>query len=316
MPSPPLDDADDLAWLLFRQDQVISRRQALSLMSVGALRHLVDSGRWRTVQRGVLVAHTGEVTHAQRCWAAVLGAAAGGDAYLAGVSALRLAGLDGLRDNVVHVLLPAERRHFNPPRGVLVHRTATLPDEDLHRVGSPPATMPARSMVDAAQWAASDNAARTFIAMTFQRRLVTEEEVERVLRRMPTIRRRPVILRAVSEAAGGAHSLIEMEFLALCRRAGLPAPVLQVVKLDASGRRRYVDGWFEEAGVHVEIDGAQHMDVEQWWRDMRRQNDLSAAGERVLRFPSWAIRHDQETVIAHLRAALNLPPLRGPRRPR
>lgn len=165
--------------------------------------------------------------------------------------------------------------------------------------------MPARSVVDAAQWAASDNAARTYIAATFQRRLVSEDEVTAVLARMPAVRRRSLIVRAVQEAAGGAQSLAEMEFLELCRRAGLPRPTLQVVRVGVRGRRSYVDAHFEEAGVHVEIDGGQHMDVENWWRDMIRQNDIWLGGERVMRFPAWAIRHDPQTVVAQLRAALN-----------
>jgi hypothetical protein len=304
----PPDDADELTWLLFRQDNIITRRQALQLMSASSLRQRVRSGRWQTVHRGVFAAHTGELTYRQRCWVAVLSAAAGGQAYLAGVSALQLAGLDRLTDRFVHVLIPGARRDTQTPPGVLVHRSTVLPEDDLRRVAAPPATMPARSVVDAAQWAASDNAARTFIAMAVQRGLVTEDEVIAVVDRFPTIRRRRLIYETIADAAGGAHSLPELEFLALCRRAGLPMPTRQASRVDRRGRRRFSDAYFEEAGVHVEIDGGHHMDVEQWWQDMRRQNDLWALGERVVRFPAWAIRHDPDTVIAQLSAALGIEP--------
>lgn len=94
MPDIPPDDADELTWLLFRQDNIITRRQALELIGPGALRQRVRSGRWQAIHRGVFVAHTDEVTVRQRWWIAVLGAAAGGCAYLAGVSALQARGLD------------------------------------------------------------------------------------------------------------------------------------------------------------------------------------------------------------------------------
>ena len=67
---------------------------------------------------------------------------------------------------------------------------------------------------------------------------------------------------------------------------------------------RYLDALFDEWQVHVEIDGAQHMDVRQWWADMKRQNDLWVPGGRVLRFPSWAVRHRPDEVAAQVRAAL------------
>lgn len=310
MATIPADDADELTWLLFQQDGVITRRQALPLIGLRSVRHSVESGRWQRLQRGVFVTHTGAPTVRQRWWAAVLGSAGSGQAFLAGASALHAVGLDRFDDGTVHVLVPASQRDSNAPVGVRVHRTNVLPDAHLHRLGRPPATIPARSIINAAGWAKSDNTARAIIAAGVQRGLATADRLAAVLAGMPNVRRRKVIARAVADAAGGAHSLPEMEFLALCRRAGLPEPILQVVRLDADGRRCYLDAHFAEAGVHVEIDGGQHMDVEQWWRDMARQNDLWIGGEQVLRFPAWVIRHDQARVIAQLTAALSLPSAR------
>jgi very-short-patch-repair endonuclease len=69
--------------------------------------------------------------------------------------------------------------------------------------------------------------------------------------------------------------------------------------------RRYLDAYFDEWGVHVEIDGSQHFDARLAWADMRRQNELWIAGDRILRFPAWAIRHDPAQVVTQVRAALN-----------
>jgi very-short-patch-repair endonuclease len=77
-----------------------------------------------------------------------------------------------------------------------------------------------------------------------------------------------------------------------------------VSRTDAAGRRRYLDAYFEEWGVHVEIDGEQHDEAQARWADMRRQNDLWVAGDRVLRFPAWLVRRRPAEVFAQVRAAL------------
>jgi hypothetical protein len=47
-----------------------------------------------------------------------------------------------------------------------------------------------------------------------------------VLTGMPMIRRQALIARTVVDAAGGAHSLAELEFLRLSRTAGFPESAL------------------------------------------------------------------------------------------
>ncbi|WP_234040754.1 endonuclease domain-containing protein [Micromonospora coerulea] len=298
----PNEDADELSWLLFRQDDVISLGQALDHLSRKAIRHRVATGRWRQVHRAVFVTHTGPVSTVQRRWVAVL--AAGPIAVLGGLTAPQVAGLRGFGSGAVHLLVPAACRRGPLPQGVRLHRTTHLPDEDVLVVGQPRRTMPARSIVDAAQWAASDGEARAVIAAAFQQRLVGGDELHRVLDRMPRLRRRRLIASTVTDAAGGAHSLGELEFLDLVRRAGLPEPTRQKVRYDSAGRRRYLDAYFEPWQVHVEIDGGQHLDPAHAWADMRRQNALWIEGDRVLRFPSWALRARPTEVIAQLGAAL------------
>ncbi|MGW4499317.1 DUF559 domain-containing protein [Micromonospora sp. NPDC004336] len=298
----PGADADELTWLLFRQEDVISLGQARRHLTPRAIRHRVATNRWRQVHRAVFVAHNGPVGPAQHRWIAVL--AAGSAAMLGGLTAAQAWGLRGHDSRVVDVLLPAAHQSRALPPGVRLHRTALLGEEDVLHVGQPPRTMPARSLVDAAQWAATDQEARSIIAAGFQQRLVGGDDLHRVLDRLPRARRRDLIRRTATDAAGGAHSLAELDFLGLIRRAGLPEPTRQAVRHDAAGRRRYLDVWFERWRVHVEIDGGQHLDPATAWADMRRQNDLWIDGDRVLRFPAWAVRNDSPTVLAQVRAAL------------
>ncbi|HYN95816.1 MAG TPA: DUF559 domain-containing protein [Pilimelia sp.] len=306
-PSAPLDRplpahrADEFTYLLFRQHDVLSRQQALRFLTARVIDRRVAAGRWRQAHRGVYVTHAGPVGREERRWIAVL---AVDGAILGGVSALAAHGLRGFAVDGVHLLVPAARRDKDAPSWVVLHRTSRLPRDDIHQRGSPPSTMPARSVVDAAQWATTDDRARSIVAAAFQQHLVGYDDVARVLARMPRAHRRALVARTAADAAGGAHSLPEVEFQALCRRDGLPSPSRQVRRQDASGRYRYLDAYFAEWGVHVEIDGGQHMDVRQWWADMRRQNDLWIAGDRVLRFPAWVVRDRPAEVATQVRAAL------------
>jgi very-short-patch-repair endonuclease len=291
--------SSDERWraLLRRQDGVVTRRHALRFISARVLgRHLAE-GRWQTVHRGVYVTHNGPVSASQRLWAAVLAASAGGPALLGGPTALTLHGLQRFDSQVVHVVVPHKRRACSLA-GVEVHRVVRMSSVDIART-SPPSTTPPRSMVDAASWARSDREARTIVAMCFQQRLVTGAEVDAVIARMPAVTRRKLIARAAADARAGAHSLGELDLVALCRRARLPTPSLQ--------RRRggrYLDALFEEWGVWVEVDGAHHMSADEWWNDMKRHNELVRRGEVLLRFPAWMVRDEPAAVANTIRKAL------------
>jgi very-short-patch-repair endonuclease len=230
--------------------------------------------------------------------------AAGEPALLAGVSALAAQGLDGFRTTAIHVLLPVARRELDPPRGVVVHRTSALPEEDINSRRRPPCTRVPRSIVDAASWARSDREATLIVVMAFQQRLVRVEQVEDVLARMPRAKRRRLVAAVARDAADGAHSLGELDVVRLLRKEGLPTPTGQAVRRDSSGRRRYLDLYFEEWDLHVEIDGRHHDNPGQAWLDMDRQNALWTPGKRDMRFPSWLVRVEPGVFLARVRAAL------------
>ncbi|MBO3736255.1 hypothetical protein [Actinoplanes flavus] len=293
---PPLRE------LLARQAGVLSRSQALRHLSARMVERRLSSRRWQAAHRGIYVAHTGPIGRDARRWIAVL--STGEDTLLGGLSALETVGFRGFLTDRIDVLVRAGKTPSGPPNGVVVHRTGILPGSDIHLMGGPPGTMPARSLVDAAQWAISDQRAWAIIAAGFQQRLVCADDVRTVLTRMSRAKRRSLISEAVTWSSGGVHSTAEADFLRLCRQAGLPEPRLQHARRGAHGRRNYLDAYFEESRVHVEIDGGQHMDVEHWWADMRRQNELWIPGDRLLRFPAWAVRHRPAEITAQLRAAL------------
>ncbi|SIN40133.1 endonuclease domain-containing protein [Micromonospora cremea] len=305
----PADDADALDWLAFEQASVLTTAQASRLLSEGMVRGRIRSGRWRSICRGILLAGNGRLTRDQQLWVAVL--ATGPGAVLGGVTAATEAGVRGLRREPLHVLVPASRRAARTSLrrlpidmpAVLVHRTSVLPETHL-QLARPPRTTTARALADAAGWAAGVDEAQALLAAGCQQRRVLPEELDAVLDVLPRAPRRRLIRQTVGDIAGSAQALSEIDFVRLCRRYRLPPPDLQKHRVDAAGRSRWLDAYWQEWRVQVEIDGAHHMDVRQWAADMRRQNDLWTSGDRILRFPAWLVRARPEEVADTVRRAL------------
>ncbi|MGX6604119.1 hypothetical protein ACWKSP_18570 [Micromonosporaceae bacterium Da 78-11] len=168
----------------------------------------------------------------------MLGAGAGKTALLGGLSALETVGFRGFLSDDVHVLLPARMRSDVPPLHVVPHRTSGVPDCDIHHLGDPPGTTPARSLVDAAQWARSEQTARAIVAAGFQQRLIRAADIRPVLSRMRRAHRRALVADMIGYATVGAESPAEADFLRLCRREHFPEPSLQHPRHDVQGRQR------------------------------------------------------------------------------
>jgi very-short-patch-repair endonuclease len=304
----PGPNASELDWLLFEQEGILSSGQATALLGRGKLRSAITGRRWRHLCTGVIATHNGPLTVGQTHWAAVL--ASGRGSVLAGRTAAHAGGLLLGEPGPIHLLVPHDRRYSDrrrqlppdmPP--VVVHRTTHLPEHDLQR-GRPTRTTMPRSVIDAASWAASDEQARVIVAAACQQGLVTADEIRAVAADMLRAPRRALVLETVNDAEGGATTLPEIEFSRLLRRHRLPAPQLQYRREDATGRVRYLDAYWRPWRLHAEIDGGHHLDAQHWEADMRRQNDVWIAGDRILRFSSWQIRHEAHHVAAQVRAAL------------
>jgi hypothetical protein len=139
------------------------------------------------------------------------------------------------------------------------------------------------------------------LAAVVQQRLLRPADVRPLVAATTTLPRRSLYVAAAGDIEGGAHSLLEIDFHQLARRAGIPAPRGQSLRTDARGRRRYLDADF---GAFVaEVDGALHLRPLTWWDDMWRMNDIVIGGKPMLRFSSVGIRLDADRVIEQLRRA-------------
>jgi hypothetical protein len=176
-----------------------------------------------------------------------------------------------------------------------------LTGRDLHRAA------PARVL--AASTFARARPACGLLAAGVQQRLVTAAQLHSAVAANPRLRHRHAMQMAVQDIAQGAGALSEIDFVRLCRRYGLPLPEQQAVRVDRSGRRRYLDAaWTTRTGRRLvaEIDGALHLAPRRWWDDQLRQNELVLGGDLVLRFPTVLVRHEEQLVVAQLRRGLSL----------
>jgi very-short-patch-repair endonuclease len=294
-------DGGEFGEMCTRQAGVLTVAAACRNMGEAAVRWRLSSGRWRRVCHGVIVTQSGPLTEEQRLWAAVL--AAGDGAVLAGLTAARLGGLSGFDERRVHMLIPASRQVRKAIPDVAVHRSVLLGGGDAHPARLPPRTRLARSLVDAAGWAATDRLARAILAAGVQQRLVRVADLSQVVEHSPRGSRRALMRVTLADVAGGAEALSELDFCDLVRRYRLPEPDRQVRRMDGDGYR-WLDAVWEWARLIAEIDGRWHMDVRAWWADMRRDNGLTVNGYRVLRFPAFAVRDSPKAVADQIAAAL------------
>ncbi|HTS99702.1 MAG TPA: DUF559 domain-containing protein [Streptosporangiaceae bacterium] len=284
------------------QAGVLTVSSAIRCLGRPAVRWRLASGRWQLVTPTVIVTQSGPLTARQRLWVSLL--AAGEGAVLGGLTAAALDGLTGFDDRRVYLLIPGSRHlSLTPPSGIVVHRSRLLGSADVHPSRRPPRTRLGRSLVDAAAWAATDQAARAILAAGVQQRLIRPDDLSRAVERCQRMPRRALMRATLADVAGGAEALSELDFCDLIRRYRLPEPDRQFERLEEQGRR-WLDAVWEWARLVAEIDGRWHMDARAWWADMRRDNDLTIDGYRVLRFPAFAVRDDPRRVAMQIGRAL------------
>jgi hypothetical protein len=231
---------------------VVTRAMLLGAgLTRGQIQVEVEHGVWVPAGRHVLCISTVEPQGEALWWRALW--ESGGRSLLDGATALVASGLTGWSEKVVHVSVP-NSAHVRALPGVVHHR---LRDPGDHVRSGLRRTKPYVAAIRAAQWAASDRQAATIVAMTVQQRLTSPAALLGRWAQVGYSVRRRLLDDVIRDVCDGAHSLGELDFTGECRRRGLPAPSRQVVRTGRRGRV-YLDVFWDELGVHVEIQGAQH----------------------------------------------------------
>lgn len=283
--------------LIVAQHGVMTRAQALTLVTRHQLYRLVSTGRWARPARGVFVNHTGPLTPEQRDWVALLAAPPG--SVLGGLSALAHDGLLAFRPPRPTVVAPMGATPV-AYEDLDLHWSVYLDERDVHPIRTPRRTRPARSVIDAASWERQEKRAREIVLSAAQKGVVAPRTLREALVRRGTCRHRALIVESYLDAAGGIQSLPERSFDEVRREVGLPPPERQAVVRRKDGRY-YLDVWWEAINLAVEVHGIPHMEVEQWDGDLLRLNEVVIDGRRTLVFSSYAIRRQRSVVVDQLR---------------
>ena len=290
------------------QRGVIARWQAPCPADSDAMETLLRSGRWRRLYRGVCAAYTGPPSRESVLWAAVR--RCGPSAALSHYTAAELDGIGERRVEAVHVSIPGDRRvsissrepgDAMPP--IVVHRSGRLPAV-MHPARTPPRTRVQDTVLDVAEGAQSFDAAFYWLSAACAKRLVTPAQIRQAAACRKKLRWRAEIGLALTDIADGVASNLELGYVRGVERPhGLPKAQRQA-RMRRDGGRIYLDNFLAEYGVAIEVDGRAAHPAQERWRDIRRDNDVAAAGIITLRYSWWDIADRPCWVAAQIAAVL------------
>lgn len=282
------------------QAGVIGYRQALASGIVQPqIDHLVRTGRWVRLHRGVYAALASVDSARRRHFAAYL--AIGEPVAFSHRSAAWILALTKRVPEQVEVTVPGARR----PRveHLHVHRTVDFDATAITVVKGLPCTNVTWTLIDVA--ASGDEVVNPMLDVAFSRRLTTVDGLEREIGRRsrqgrPGPGRLARLMKSRGLSGGPAPSVLEAEMLALLTRWRLPLGKREVVYGD---RGQYRVDFVIVPGLVVEVDGfAYHWSPEAKAYDDRRRNELRAQGLFVLVYSWMDVRFDARRVAAEIGA--------------
>ncbi len=282
-----------------RQHGVVALRQLLALgLSEELVKGRVRSGALISVHEGVFAVGRARLDKRGDWMAAVL--ATGPHAVLSHGSAAELWSIRQSRG-----LPEVTRRSGGTTRsGVRLHQTRILEPVEMTTEAGIPVTSVERTLLDISADLYDRQLERAVVAADRTGRL-RWPELDRLLARTPrrkgAARLRRVAHR-VSPYAIEAKSPLEVDFLAVCRDAGLPQP-----HVNALIEGHLVDFLWPAQRIVVETDGYRyHSDRIAFERDRERSVALSAAGYEVHRVTYAMLRSGPGTVVDLIRRSLSV----------
>lgn len=282
-----------LAALAERQHGRVARRQIIGALTHGEIDARVRSGHLCVVHRGVYA-----VGHAARSRSGDLSAAAlahwplGGLAFESAAEHLLIG--DEHR-GPIHVLVPPGVGR-TPRRGVAVHRTRELREEDFHTVRGIRCTTAARTLADLSTRVTPRRLER-YVARAEQRYLLDVDATLRACR--GGVRGHEVLRALLGRQAQDLDTDTAALFLAVLDEYGLPHPELEVPY-----RRWRLDAYYREQRVAIELNGfGTHSRRDRFERDHELAASLTRDGIRPQPFSHAQVR-DRPREVAETVAAL------------
>ena len=282
------------------QGGVLSRRQLYALgITRWEIRGEVRSGRWQLVGDQSVGLHNGELSDEGHRWAAVF--QGGPRACLDGSSSLIASGLERYVEGKIRVSVPRGAR-VRRNRRYNIRQTRRWTAGDVVGTGIPRTRVEVATL-RAGLWAHTDKQAAYVVTLVAQQGLATPEQLGLEMLRIRRDKRRTLLHAVVNDLLDGARSLGELDVGRELRRRGLPPPTRQVLRKDARGRY-YLDLYWPEWKLVVEIDGIHHTWAENVVGDALRQNALSLEGDTVLRLPLLGLRLRPDDFYGQVEQAL------------
>jgi very-short-patch-repair endonuclease len=279
-----------VAALAARQHGVVTRAQLIALgISSPTISKWVRAGRLHRVYQGVYAVGHARLTREGRFLAAVFACRQG--AALSHESAAVLWGLRKPRGPRIDVTVPTPGGRSR--RGALIVHRSRLEPEEVTEEDAIPVTTPARTVLDLA-----DGLRRRQLERVLDEAAYLGLDLEGLAPRHG--RRGCGLLGAVltSHEAGSTwtRSDVEERMLTLCRRHGLPRPV---VNGDVEGFE--VDFHWPDHRLIVETDGwSSHGGRGAFERDRVKDAKLVEAGWRVVRITRARLAREPQAVAAQL----------------
>jgi very-short-patch-repair endonuclease len=283
-----------------RQHGLITHSQAVR---VGMTRRQIElrmaSGAWERVLPQVYRVAGSPPSDEADLMAATLWAGEGAAASRR--SAAALWGLIEIRGQLAEI---TSHRKISCP-GVLVHRSYSLPPEDITRLRSIPVTTAARTLLDLGAVLSIDALERA-LERALHKKLTRMELLEVCFHRWTRQGRlgagkwrRLLELRDPSLEATATD--FETRMSQLTRRHGLPTPLRQYSVFEGDQFVARLDFAYPIEKVAIECDSEEwHLGRKPWQRDMRRYNALTALGWSVLRFSWWDVTDHPHQVASRI----------------
>lgn len=222
-------------------------------------------------------------------WAAVL--ACGEGAVVSHRSAADLWAIRPSSRVTVDVTVPGRSRNKRP--GIDVHRVRHLDPRDITTIEGIPVTTLARTLLDLAEVVPQNDLERA-IERAENQRLFDLTAVNAVIARSPGRRGRKPLLAALTDSViePMSRSDLERAFVKLCRRAGIPRPIVNAL---IEGYE--VDMSWPDSRLIVEIDSWKyHRTRRKFEDDRRRDAKLHRARYRTLRVTDRWLATDPDGV--------------------
>ena len=265
--------AIQIAQIAARQHGNISRAQLLAIgLDASWITRAIKAGRLYRVYHGVYAVGRPPATPVEKAAAAVL--ACGERAALSHSSAMVLWGFWKRWEEPFEVSLATDRR----PSAIRTHRVTGLLRRDVTLHQDIRVTSPARTLLDGAPRTRPRSLTR-YVNDARRDGMLTQSDLLDVVERFPLHPGAPLLASHAHNTQNPTRSSLEDDFLAFCRRVGLPTPILDTVLHGYE-----IDALFADELVIVELDGPEyHSDRAAFEADRERDATMLAHGIPTIR---------------------------------